>query len=159
MDHISPNGDYVSIISGAPLAPFDPCKANESCALPSPYMISNLSTSNLLTVFKCSHSLGNTTTPSGFKLSTCGDDDIYYTLSNNSTSPFPPQCSMFQLPGYEQTAHHNISSLSIFTLDLRVNNDCCRCYRNEGLCWPSGIDKFSCAETEENVMHNWTIRS
>ncbi|GMN38627.1 hypothetical protein TIFTF001_007858 [Ficus carica] len=94
------------------------------------------------------------TTPSGFKLSTCGEDDIYYTLSNISTSPFPPECSMFQLPGYNLTPDSKISSLPVFTLDVRVSLDCYHCYRKEGQCRFSAIDhKFSCSK--ENGMHNW----
>ncbi|GMN38620.1 hypothetical protein TIFTF001_007857 [Ficus carica] len=155
IDHISPYGDSISIKNGVPPQPFDPCKANENYALPSPSMISNLSTSNLLTIFNCSHSLDIRTTPSGFKLSTCGDDVIYYTLSNNSTSPFLPKCSMFQLPGYNLTPDSKISSLPVFTLDVRVSLDCYHCYRKEGLCRFSAIDhKFSCSETEENGLHD-----
>ena len=156
IEHISPYGDSISIKSGAPPAPFDPFKANDSYALPSPSMMSNLSSSNLLTIFNCSHSLGISTFPRDLSHTSCRDYDIYYTLSNISTSPFPPQCSMFQLPGYEQTLYHNISRVPIFTLDVRVSIDCHHCYRKEGLCRFSAIDHtFSCFETEENGMHNW----
>lgn len=130
-------GDYIDIKSRAPPTPFtlSSCESNESYALPSPFMLANLSSSNLLTVLKCSHSPVLSTLPRDFYHSNCRDYDIYYTLSNFCSSPFPPQCSMIQLPGYEQTPDREISSLPLVNLEVHVNRYCYDCYNHKkGYC-------------------------
>ncbi|XP_024023247.1 LEAF RUST 10 DISEASE-RESISTANCE LOCUS RECEPTOR-LIKE PROTEIN KINASE-like 1.1 isoform X2 [Morus notabilis] len=150
LDDISRHGHHMAIKSGAPPAPFADisCESKDSFALPSPSMISNLSTTYLLTVFNCSQNSG-IHVPAGFDHTPCRDYDIYYTLSNISFSAFTPHCSMIQLPGYFQTPKHGISNLPLIILDVNVNDFRRRCYSMQGLCKPKDKDKFICLNAEK----------
>ncbi|EXB77537.1 putative serine/threonine-protein kinase [Morus notabilis] len=154
LDDISRHGHHMAIKSGAPPAPFADisCESKDSFALPSPSMISNLSTTYLLTVFNCSQNSG-IHVPAGFDHTPCRDYDIYYTLSNISFSAFTPHCSMIQLPGYFQTPKHDpkhgISNSPLIILEVHVNDFCRRCYSMQGLCKPMDKDKFICLNAEK----------
>nr|XP_024927469.2 LEAF RUST 10 DISEASE-RESISTANCE LOCUS RECEPTOR-LIKE PROTEIN KINASE-like 1.1 [Ziziphus jujuba var. spinosa] len=121
------------------------CESLESFGLPRPDWFSNVTSPNIVSLFKCKRSsLHNITSPtSDFQYSTtCGDYYLYYSISSDrhllldssSFLHFPQDnCSFIQLPAANYPANPN-DFFSFFTaefsLEVIVHYGCLPC-RNE----------------------------
>ncbi|KAH7516478.1 hypothetical protein FEM48_Zijuj10G0139400 [Ziziphus jujuba var. spinosa] len=132
------------------------CESLESFGLPRPDWFSNVSSPNIVSLFKCNRSsLHSITSPtSDFQYSTtCGDYNLYYStptklLLDNSSFPDFPQdnCSFIQLPAASHTA--NLSDFfSFFTdnffLEVIVLYGCVPCLNEKRQCLIDTTKKHS----------------
>ncbi|XP_060669336.1 rust resistance kinase Lr10-like isoform X2 [Ziziphus jujuba] len=136
------------------------CESLESFGLPRPDWFSNVSSPNIVSLFKCKRSsLHNITSPtSDFQYSTtCGDYYLYYSISSDprrllDSSSFPnfPQdnCSFIQLPAAKNPANPN-DFFSFFTaefpLEVTVLYGCIPCYKEKRRCLHDKKQSHHCA--------------
>ncbi|XP_060669294.1 LEAF RUST 10 DISEASE-RESISTANCE LOCUS RECEPTOR-LIKE PROTEIN KINASE-like 1.1 [Ziziphus jujuba] len=106
------------------------CESLESFGLPRPDWFTNVTSPNIISLFKCKRSslIHNITSPtSDFQYSTtCGDYNLYYSiptklLLDNSSFPDFPQdnCSFIQLPAANYPANPN-DFFSFFTASFSL---------------------------------------
>ncbi|KAF3431918.1 hypothetical protein FNV43_RR26654 [Rhamnella rubrinervis] len=121
------------------------CESLESFGLPEPSAISDVSSPEILSVFKCnsnSTSPHNFTSPQHFYNTSCGDYNIFYNTTpadDNDYNSFPKdRCSFIQLPA---ASNHNgnpndLSSLlgDKILIELDINYVCVQCERRGRAC-------------------------
>lgn len=91
------------------------CESFASLALPENSIISNVSTSDSLTIFNCS---SYDTNYSAYV--TCGDYELYY---NNTIKTSPPRCSIVRLPTSRLDIHTNPRCYSCLLKGSRCVSD------------------------------------
>ena len=129
------------------------CESLTNSTFPSSPSISYEITSPKQTLFKCNRT-SNITSPENFKNISCGDYNIYYSLSNHSSPSSFTECSIIQVPQNEHPDKDELFSLlsSEFDLKVHVSDACSSCHARGGQCevQKEDKDKFYCFESTDN---------
>ena len=124
------------------------CEYLINFTLPNSPLISFKLTTPNQTLFKCSRTL-DITSPTNLENMSCGDYNIYYTISNEASQSFPSGCSTIQLPVQEHSHKAELKVTAEFDLEVRVSDACSRCYSRGGLCELDKRGEFNCTVTEK----------
>ncbi|KAF3431914.1 hypothetical protein FNV43_RR26650 [Rhamnella rubrinervis] len=118
------------------------CESLEKFGLPSPSLFFSPFKPNIVNLFKCNSSL-RIPLPTAFYSTNCGDYNLFYTLTPNSSldyNLFPPQCSFIQLPANNTGNVHSdlfeFQLASSFYLHVEViqSLECLKCQERGGEC-------------------------
>jgi hypothetical protein len=137
------------------------CELLSNLTFPKSTSISFEITTPNQTLFKCKHTL-NFTTPRNFKNKSCGDYNIYYSQSNNTSPSFPSECSIIQLTKKRSPLEVDLFALLTvdFDLEVHVSDDCISCYHSNGQCLQNK-GKFYCATAtataEKGMQYVYTL--
>ena len=124
------------------------CEYLLNFTLPNSPLISFKLTTPNQTLFKCIRTL-DITSPTNLENMSCGDYNIYYTISNEASQSFPSGCSTIQLPVQEHSHEAELNMTAEYDLEVRVSDACSRCYSRGGLCELDKEGEFNCSVTEE----------
>ena len=127
------------------------CEFLTNLTFPNSPSISYEITSPKQTLFKCNRT-PNITSPENFKNITCGDYNIYYSHSNNTTPSSLSKCSIIQLPQNERPDKDELFSLfsAEFDLKVHVSHACGSCHGSGGRCDHGHEGKFECKNGEKD---------